>query len=240
GDRDRGDREEVGVRREAELRLPLARAEEHDEPEHDRHEREHGRELLARDRDVPQALRDRRLVTDDRCRGAHAATSFAGSPALRRGAEPGLGRRKIARTSGGAAMNRTMSDWMTVTISIGIPSAACIVAPPARNAPNRIAAPSTPTGFERPSSATVIASKPIPASTSVEKPVVEVPSTCVTPASATSAPETTMTHTVVRPTSMPATRAARGFSPTARKVKPSFERSMSHQVAATARSASTK
>src|SRR5690606_38717620 len=154
-------------RGEPELRLPLPRGREEDEPEHHRHEREDDGVLLARDGDVPQGRRDGRVVGPDRGLGAHAATSFAGWAALRRGVWPGLGRRRIARTSGGAAMNRTMSDWMTVTISIGMPSAACIVAPPARNPPKRIAAARTPSGEDRPSRATVIASKPIPASTSV-------------------------------------------------------------------------
>ena len=68
------------------------------------------------------------------------------------------------RTSGGAAMNSTMSDCTTSTMSIGTPSAACIEKPPALNAPNRMPATKMPHGVERPSSATVIASKPMPAS----------------------------------------------------------------------------
>ena len=50
------------------------------------------------------------------------------------------------RTSGGAAMNSTMSDCTTSTISIGTPSAACIEKPPALNAPNRMPAANVPHG----------------------------------------------------------------------------------------------
>ncbi len=96
------------------------------------------------------------------------------------------------RTSGGAAMNSTISAWTTVTISIGTPSAACIEKPPALNAPNRMPAAKVPHGVERPSRATVIASKPMPASMSAENPVVIVPSTWFTPARPTSAPAISM------------------------------------------------
>ena len=93
------------------------------------------------------------------------------------------------RTSGGAAMKSTMSDCTTSTISIGTPSAACIEKPPALNAPNRMPATKVPHGVDRPSSATVIASKPMPASMPAVKPVVTVPSTWLTPARPSSAPE---------------------------------------------------
>src|SRR5690606_35692917 len=61
------------------------------------------------------------------CLRAHfAATSFVMMGRCLRGAAPGVGSRKMARTRGGAAMNNTMSDWTTTTMSIVTPSAACI------------------------------------------------------------------------------------------------------------------
>ena len=86
-------------------------------------------------------------------------------------------------------MNSTMSACTTVTISIGICCAACIAKPPALNAPNRMPAAKVPHGVDRPSRATVIASNPMPASMSAAKPVVIVPSTWLTPARPTRAPE---------------------------------------------------
>lgn len=74
-------------------------------------------------------------------------------------------------------------------MSIGTPLAACIEYPPALSAPKRTPAPNTPHGRERPSSATVIASKPMPASMPEVKPLVSVPSTWVDPATPASAPE---------------------------------------------------
>ncbi len=59
-------------------------------------------------------------------------------------------------------MNSTMSDCTTSTMSIGMPCAACIEKPPALSAPNRMPAKNTPIGRERPSSATVMASNPMP------------------------------------------------------------------------------
>ena len=67
-------------------------------------------------------------------------------------------------------MKSTMSDWTTRTMSIGMPCAACIEYPPAFSAPNSTPAMNTPTGFERPSRATVIASNPMPASIPPVKP----------------------------------------------------------------------
>ena len=63
-------------------------------------------------------------------------------------------------------MKSTITDWMTCTISVGVPVSACIRTAPARSAPNRIPASTVPPGLARPSSATVIASKPMLASTS--------------------------------------------------------------------------
>ena len=54
------------------------------------------------------------------------------------------GRRKIARISGGAAMNSTISDWTTSTMSTGMFCEACIAKPPALNAPNSRPAPGCP------------------------------------------------------------------------------------------------
>ncbi len=93
------------------------------------------------------------------------------------------------RTSGGAAMKSTMSDCTTSTISTGTPSAACIEKPPALKAPKSSPAMKMPHGLERPRSATVMASKPMPASMPAVNPVVTVPSTWETPARPSSAPE---------------------------------------------------
>src|SRR5699024_1446335 len=80
------------------------------------------------------------LVADDGlCHGAHTATPFFWGFGVRL-RPPGCGRRKIARTSGGAAMNSTISDCTTSTTSFGTCSAACIVKPPALNMPKRMPA----------------------------------------------------------------------------------------------------
>src|SRR2546423_11826422 len=65
--------------------------------------------------------------------------------------------RKMARTKGGAAMNTTISAWITVTTSIGVDVCADITVPPACNAPNSRPAATVPHGLARPSNATVIA-----------------------------------------------------------------------------------
>ncbi len=72
-------------------------------------------------------------------------------------------------------MKSTMNDCTTRMMSIGTPSAACMRKPPALNAPNSRPAKSVPHGVEPPSSATVMASKPMPASMPVVKPVVTAP-----------------------------------------------------------------
>ena len=105
------------------------------------------------------------------------------------------GSRKIARISGGAAMNSTIRDWTTSTMSTGMPWEACMAKPPALKAPNSSPAHMMPIGLDRPSRATVIASKPMPASRSVVMPAVTVPSTWLTPARPTSAPEMSITTT---------------------------------------------
>ena len=66
----------------------------------------------------------------------------------------------------------------------------------------------------------MIASKPMDASMSAEKPVVIVPSTWLTPARPTRAPAISIPMMYMLLTLMPATRAACGFSPTARNLKP--------------------
>ena len=71
----------------------------------------------------------------------------------------------------------------------------------------------------------MIALKPMPASNAVLKPLVVWPSTWYAPAKPTNTPETTIATIVMRRTSMPAVRAAEGFSPTARSLKPRLDRS---------------
>jgi hypothetical protein len=62
--------------------------------------------------------------------------------------------------SGGAATNSTMRPWSTSTMSDGTCVAASMFVPPACRAPKSSAASTTPTGLARPSSATVMPSKP--------------------------------------------------------------------------------
>src|SRR5690606_8965658 len=92
--------------------------------------------------------------------GAHAPHPFDVSSA---GPMSRTLTRNTARTSGGAAMNSTINDWITRKMSMGVPVPACIVTPPARSAPNSRPAATVPHGLVRPSSATVMASKPRPA-----------------------------------------------------------------------------
>src|SRR5690606_28218520 len=61
----------------------------------------------------------------DRRRMAGGDRAHQASFAIRRRA-PGVGSRKIARTSGGAAMNSTIRDCTTSTMSIGMSFAACM------------------------------------------------------------------------------------------------------------------
>ncbi len=88
-----------------------------------------------------------------------------------------------------------------------------------------------PTGRERPSSATVIASKPteptMPWLSGVGTPLAAGPIATWTPARpASMAPAMVIVMMVVRATSMPAVAAACGLAPTARIAKPIVERSM--------------
>jgi hypothetical protein len=106
---------------------------------------------------------------------------------------PGCGSLNTALTSGGAAINSTISDCSTSTRSIGVPVRACIEKPPARRAPNRSPASTVPKGRERPSSATVMASNPKLAATPAVR-TFSVPSTCADPPSPASAPAITITQ----------------------------------------------
>ncbi len=126
-------------------------------------------------------------------------------------------------------MNSTMSACSTVTRSIGVPVLDCICTPPAVSAPNRRPARTVPPGLARPSSATVIALNPMPASMS---PVIAglVPRICAAPARPASAPARTITVMYARDTLMPAVRAAYWLAPTARSSKPTVLRPSSHQT----------
>src|SRR5690606_21994054 len=130
---------------------------------------------------------------------------------------------KRALTNGGAAMNSTISDCTTETMSIGVPVVICMFTAPAWNAPKSKPAKKVPHGVERPSRATVIASKPSePAMPAVS--TFSVPATCATPAAPASAPARAIARMVVRATLMPAVCAASGLCPTARNSKPTVER----------------
>lgn len=120
-------------------------------------------------------------------------------------------------------MNSTISDWTTSTMSIGVPVVICMLTAPARKAPKSRPAKKVPHGVERPSSATVMASKPSePATPAVS--TFSVPATCATPAAPASAPAKAMARMVERATFTPAVRAASGLCPTARNSKPMVER----------------
>jgi hypothetical protein len=114
----------------------------------------------------------------------------------------------------------------------------CIRLPPARSAPNRIAASSVPHGRFRPSSATSRPSKPmLPATAGVR--ACAVPSTCVAPPRPARPPATTMSSVYVFATLMPAVFAAAGLAPTARSSKPNADRLSNQAIAAVTRTAST-
>ena len=93
---------------------------------------DHG-EDRERDGRLPAAHRHARALGGRRggCRdrGAHRPASFEREidGTRQRNEASGVGSRKIARTRGGAAMNSTMNDCTTSTMSTGMPSAACIV-----------------------------------------------------------------------------------------------------------------
>ena len=118
--------------------------------------------------------------------------------------------RKISFTSTGVATKMTITDWMTVARSSGMPVAACIARPPTPRAAKSSDAHTIPIGRLRPSSATVIAVKPIPA-----LPMRKVPSmkcvvldTWTMPARPDSPPEMRKTTTITRLALMPDARAA--------------------------------
>jgi hypothetical protein len=123
-------------------------------------------------------------------------------------------------------------------MSIGVPVRACMKTPPARSAPNSRPARNVPSGLDRPSSATVIASKPKDAATPAVS-TFSVPSTCAAPARPASAPATTMTHRYTEFTLMPAVLAALALEPTARNWKPIVDRFISHHTKIAARIATT-
>src|SRR5665647_2388888 len=165
--RDTGDLEELALRGEAVPHVPGAGSEQQEEHEQRGDHTERDRCLAAGHGDAPDLVELRR-GNGGSGDGGHAVTAFGSRRTRRRraGRTSGCGNRKTARTSGGAAMNSTINDCTTRTISIGTFWEACITEPPALNPPNRMAAASTPNGVDRPSSATVIASKPMPASMS--------------------------------------------------------------------------
>ncbi len=107
------------------------------------------------------------------------------------------------RTSVGAAMKTMISDWMMAMRSMLTPAETCICRPPASSAPNSSPASSTPIGCPRPSSATAMASKPMPAEKFGEaRP--STPSTWLAPARPASAPAIAITATMRKPERMPA------------------------------------
>src|SRR5690606_21359232 len=139
----------------------------------------------------------------------------------------GFGRRKIALTSGGAAMKSTMTPCTTSSTS-GETSAICMAGLPAFMAPNSSPAKKMPTAPPAPSRATVIPSKPMPASMLGVTPLLR-PSTWLTPATPTNAALDAMAMMYTFGTLMPAVLAACAFMPTARNRNPMVERSISHQ-----------
>ena len=130
-------------------------------------------------------------------------------------------------------MNSTIRAVSTSTRSTGMPENDCIRLPPARSAPNSSAASRTPHGLPRPSSATVMPSKPmLPATEPVNAPA--VPSSTVVPPRPASAPAMIIVPVYETATLIPAVRAASGLRPTARSSKPNVERLSNHATATTA------
>jgi hypothetical protein len=123
--------------------------------------------------------------------------------------------RNTLRMSGGAATNRTFNDCTTSTMSIGVPVRACMITPPARSPPNKMPASTVPKGLPRPSSATVIASKPMPPAIPRVR-ARSVPRTCMAPARPASEPAIAITKKYWVSTLIPNARAACGLAPTAR------------------------
>ena len=127
---------------------------------------------------------------------------------------------------------------MTVTMSIGVEVAACMDLAPARRAPSRKAAATTPAGFALPSRARAMASNPYPE----EKPGVrlgEMLASWTAPANPARAPESAITVTNVRAGLMPAVRAASGLAPTALNSNPTVVRLRSHATRTAIRIASS-
>ena len=139
----------------------------------------------------------------------------------------------------------TINASITVTMLIEMPVppceavVTCMIRPPACNAPTSRPPNRVPHGVERPSRATVIASKPtlesMPGTTWKEvAPSVRM----IAPARPARPPAISIACTVELDTLMPAVRAAAGLAPTARSRKPMVLRESSHQTpsaAATAR-----
>ena len=120
-----------------------------------------------------------------------------------------------------------------------VPVVVCMAVPPAVRAPKSSPARTVPSGRDRPSRATVMASKPTDPAMEVVR-LCCVPSTGPVAARPHSAPETTMTRAVTRGTPIPAVRAACGLEPVARNWKPNSLRSMSHHTSRAATRATTK
>ena len=138
-------------------------------------------------------------------------------------------------TSAGAATNSTIRACSTSVSSFGVPALACIATPPTLIAPNSRPASTVPSGLARPSSATVIASKPIePGSVGLSE--FWLPSTCMVAASPASGPGEEHREGVdLRDAHARRCATRRALAPTARSSKPQVLRSSSHQTATPAR-----
>ena len=137
-------------------------------------------------------------------------------------------------------MNSTMSDWTTSTMSIGDDVAACIEDAARPQRAEQDAGEHDADRIARPSSATVIASKPISPAIVAERVLRGTAEHLVDAGQPARPPAISMTPMSARLTLMPAVRAAFGFAPTARNWKPMVERSRSHQTKAAATSARRK
>lgn len=141
----------------------------------------------------------------------------------------------MATTNAGAATNNTMSAWIRSVSLSGVPAMVIMVRRDAFSAPNNRPASTTPSGRERPSSATVMASKPsVPMMVPVICVGVPVSScgavTIITPPRPANAPASAMVMIVMFDTLAPDTAAAFGFRPTAFSCTPNFVRSRSHHT----------
>ena len=151
---------------------------------------------------------------------------------------------RIVVTSAGAATNSTISACSTVVRVSGVWATLCMAKPPACSAPNSSPASTMPSGLDRPSRATVIASKPIeptmPADSGTGTPDAVGPSAACTPASPASAPASDHGDDGGPADAHPAVAAACGLAPTARIAKPMVDRSSIHQTATAASSATSE